>query len=89
MGPKEWLQLLVLSVLWGGAALSYVCAWIYGRRFKGLPPAVASLIFFRILAVSGVTNVMLVNFLVPVSALLLGGSSSASGQPGQPLPVWP
>jgi drug/metabolite transporter (DMT)-like permease len=102
-----------------GAALSYACAGIYGRRFKGLPPAVAavgqltattllvlplalaseqpwdlrptivawgallglgllstavaSLIFFRILVVSGVTNVMLVNFLVPVSALLLGG----------------
>jgi drug/metabolite transporter (DMT)-like permease len=102
-----------------GAALSYACAGIYGRRFKGLPPAVAavgqltgttllvlplalvgeqpwnlrptlvawgallglgllstavaSLIFFRILAVSGATNVMLVNFLVPVSALLLGG----------------
>jgi drug/metabolite transporter (DMT)-like permease len=102
-----------------GAALSYACAGIYGRRFRGLPPAVAalgqltgttllvlplalafeqpwslrptpvawgallglgllstavaSLIFFRILAVSGATNVMLVNFLVPVSALLLGG----------------
>jgi drug/metabolite transporter (DMT)-like permease len=102
-----------------GAALSYACSGIYGRRFKGLSPvvasvgqlagtavlalplalileqpwtlrpslitwgallglallstAVASLIFFRILAVAGVTNVMLVNFLVPMSALLLGG----------------
>lgn len=101
-----------------GAALSYACGGIYGRRFKALSPvltsagqltgtmvlvlplalvweqpwtlqpslsvwsailglallstAVASLIFFRILAVAGVTNVMLVNFLVPVSALLLG-----------------
>jgi drug/metabolite transporter (DMT)-like permease len=25
-----------------GAALSYACAGIYGRRFKGLPPAVAA-----------------------------------------------
>lgn len=37
-----------------------------------LSTAAASLIFFRILAMAGVTNVMLVNFLVPVSALLLG-----------------
>lgn len=37
-----------------------------------LSPAVASLLFFRILPVAGATNVMLVNFLVPVSAMLLG-----------------
>lgn len=37
-----------------------------------LSTAVAGLFFFRILAVSGTTNVMLVNFLVPVSAVLLG-----------------
>ena len=102
-----------------GAALSYACGGIYGRRFKALSPvvtsagqlagtmvlvlplalvleeqpwaiqpslavwgamlglallstALASLIFFRLLAVAGVTNVMLVNFLVPVSAVLLG-----------------
>jgi drug/metabolite transporter (DMT)-like permease len=34
--------------------------------------AAAGLLFFRILAVSGTTNVMLVNFLVPISAILLG-----------------
>jgi drug/metabolite transporter (DMT)-like permease len=101
-----------------GAALSYACAGIYGRRFRELSPVVAAaaqltatlvlvlplalaleqpwslrltsiawsallglgllctalafLIFFRILAVAGATNVMLVNFLVPVSALCLG-----------------
>jgi drug/metabolite transporter (DMT)-like permease len=105
-----------LAVL--GAALSYACAGIYGRRFKDLPPLIAAagqlsctvllvaplallleqpwtarpsaaawaallglgllstavgyLIFCRILAVAGATNVMLVNFLNPVSALLLG-----------------
>ena len=37
-----------------------------------LSTALAYLIFFRILAVAGATNVMLVNILVPVSALLLG-----------------
>jgi drug/metabolite transporter (DMT)-like permease len=105
-----------LAVL--GAAVSYACAGIYGRRFKDLPPVVAAagqlgctvllvaplalllerpwtarpspsacaalvglgllstalgyFIFCRILAVAGATNVMLVNFLNPVSALLLG-----------------
>lgn len=34
--------------------------------------ALANLIFFRILAAAGATNVMLVNILIPVSALLLG-----------------
>jgi drug/metabolite transporter (DMT)-like permease len=34
--------------------------------------AAAGLLFFHILAVSGTTNVMLVNFLVPISAVLLG-----------------
>lgn len=101
-----------------GAALSYACAGIYGRRFRGIPPtiaatgqltgatvlvlplalviekpwtlspstttvsallglaivstAIAYLIFFRILAVAGATNVMLVTLLIPASALLLG-----------------
>ena len=37
-----------------------------------LSTALGYLMFFRILARAGATNVMLVNFLVPVSALLLG-----------------
>ncbi|HYG89421.1 MAG TPA: DMT family transporter [Azospirillum sp.] len=106
-----------LAVL--GAALSYGCAGIYGRRFRGTPPlvtaagqltastlmilpiallvdrpweaampgaatwgalvgiallgtAVAFVLYFRILATAGATNALLVTFLIPVSALLLG-----------------
>jgi drug/metabolite transporter (DMT)-like permease len=105
-----------LAVL--GAAVSYACAGIYGRRFRGLPPAVAAagmlcgaavlalpvalvleqpwtlapgaatwgavlglallstalayLIYFRVLAAAGATNLLLVTFLIPVSALGLG-----------------
>ena len=105
-----------LAVL--AAALSYACAGIFGRRFRGLPPAVAAagqvtgsallmlpvalyvdrpwtlspgmdawaalvgiallstalayLIYFRILATAGATNVLLVTLLIPVSALALG-----------------
>src|SRR3546814_930928 len=34
--------------------------------------ALAYILFFRILAIAGATNLLLVNFLVPVSAILLG-----------------
>ncbi len=37
-----------------------------------LATAIAYLIYFRILATAGAVNILLVNFLVPVSALLLG-----------------
>ena len=101
-----------------GAAFSYACAAIYGRRFQGLSPAVvatgmlcgstimmvapalileqpwtltpgvitwgallglsvlstslAYIIYFRVLATAGATNLLLVTFLIPVSAILLG-----------------
>jgi drug/metabolite transporter (DMT)-like permease len=102
-----------------GATVSYACAGIFGRRFRGQPPLVtatgqvtattvmllpiallvdrpwllaapgpaawgslaglallctafAYVIFFRILAAAGATNLLLVTFLIPVSALLLG-----------------
>ncbi len=112
-GPQGLAQLAVL-----GAAFSYACAGIYGRRFKDLPPLVAAtgmvtcsavltlplalvverpweaspsaltwaavlglallstalayVIYFRILAAVGATNLLLVTFLIPVSALALG-----------------
>ncbi len=101
-----------------GAACSYGCAGIYGRRFKRFSPevaaagmltgtaimmlplvlilehpwtlspsaatweavlglsllstAIAYLIYFHLLAVAGATNLLLVTFLIPVSALGLG-----------------
>jgi len=101
-----------------GAALSYACAAIFGRRFKGVPPitvttgmlccstlmmiplvlifeqpfaihpslttwgailglslvstSLAYLIYFKVLATAGATNILLVTFLIPVSAILLG-----------------
>ena len=101
-----------------GAACSYACAAIYGRRFKDLSPLVvatgmlcsstimmtplalivdkpwslspsvmtlmalfglaaistslAYIIYFRVLATSGPTNILLVTFLIPLSAILLG-----------------
>jgi len=101
------------------AAVSYACAGIFGRRFKGTPPlvtaagqvtgtalmtlpivlivdrpwalpvptpgtwatlvafavlstALAYVIYFRLLASAGATNLLLVTILMPVSSLLLG-----------------
>jgi drug/metabolite transporter (DMT)-like permease len=47
-------------------------AWmaLFGLAF--LATALAYVIFFRILATAGATNLMLVTFLIPVSAILLG-----------------
>ena len=39
-----------------------------------LSTAVAYILFFRLLASAGATNIMLVTFLVPVSAILLGAT---------------
>src|SRR5499426_3843093 len=102
-----------------GAAVSYGCAGIFGRRFAGTPPlvtatgqvtassltllalslvvdrpwllpppgartwaavaalavlctALAYVIYFRILATSGASNLLLVTLLMPVNAVLLG-----------------
>jgi drug/metabolite transporter (DMT)-like permease len=103
------------------ATISYGCASVYGKRFRGLPPigvataqlftstvillpivallerpwelpvpsthvvgalvglgvlstGLAFIIYFRILARNGATNISLVTFLVPVSAILLGAA---------------
>ncbi len=49
-----------------------------------LSTALAYVIYFRILATAGATNLMLVTFLIPVSALILGttilGELLTSGQ---------
>jgi drug/metabolite transporter (DMT)-like permease len=47
-------------------------AWAALLGLALVSTALANLIFFRVLAAAGATNVMLVNVLVPASALLLG-----------------
>jgi drug/metabolite transporter (DMT)-like permease len=115
LGLASLAQIAVLA-----AALSYACAGLYGRRFRGLPPssaaagmltastvlllplalvverpwtfapgpstwaallglallctALAYLLYFRILATAGATNLLLVTFLIPPVALLLGAA---------------
>ncbi len=113
LGAAGLAQIAIL-----GAAASYACASLYGRRFRHLAPvipaagmlcastmlvlplalmverpwslmpganaaaavvglavlstALAYYLYFRILTLAGSTNLMLVTFLVPVSAILLG-----------------
>ena len=114
LGSNVIAQLIVV-----GAAISYACAGIYGKRFKGTPAIVtatgqittttlmmvpiviifdkpwlmsmpglntwwallglallsttlAYIIYFRLLSSAGATNLLLVTFLIPVSAILLG-----------------
>jgi len=113
LGTAGLAQIAVL-----GAAASYACASLYGRRFRDLSPAIpaagmlcgstllvlpmalvvdrpwtlspsvdtiaslaglavlstalAYFLYFRILTLAGSTNLMLVTFLIPVSAILLG-----------------
>ena len=114
LGSDVFAQLAVL-----GAALSYACAALYGRRFRAHPPLVNAtaqvtcsalvmlvvgplvdrpwrgdapslgpvlavvglallstvvgyVIYYRLLTAAGATNLLLVNFLIPPSAILLG-----------------
>lgn len=114
LGLNALAQLAVV-----GAAVSYACAGIFGKGFRGIDPlltatgqvtstallilpiallaerpwerplpgaitwgalaglallstALAYVIYFRLLASAGATNLLLVTFLIPVSALLLG-----------------
>lgn len=49
-----------------------VATWLSLIALAGLATALAYIVFFRILARSGATNVMLVTLLIPVTAILLG-----------------
>ena len=49
-----------------------ITSWIAILGISLLSTALAYLIYFRILAVAGATNLLLVTFLIPISALLLG-----------------
>lgn len=122
IGPQELAGLggdLAGQLAVVGAAFSYACAGLWGRRFRGRPPmvtaagqvtmsalmmiplvamvdrpwslpppstasvaavltlalvatALAYVLYFRILAVAGATSLLLVTFLIPPVAILLG-----------------
>lgn len=65
------LPLAALEQPWSGPALG-AWQWASLAALGLVCTGFAFLLFFRILALAGSTNVLLVTFLVPVSALLLG-----------------
>jgi drug/metabolite transporter (DMT)-like permease len=62
---------LIVDRPWTLAAPSFE-AWAALAGLAFLATALAYVIFFRILSTAGATNLMLVTFLIPVSAILLG-----------------
>lgn len=67
---KPW-TLRPSAITWGGLLV----LGLFGSAMplRGMPlRGIANLIYFRILAVAGATNISLVTFLIPITALLLG-----------------
>jgi len=68
------LVLLPISLIVGGADILKVraTAWLTILTLGFLCTAIAYLLYFHLIAVSGATNAALVTFLIPISALFLG-----------------
>jgi len=62
---------LALDQPWAGT-LPGVSTWVAILGLALLSTALAYILYFRILATAGATNLLLVTFLIPVSAILLG-----------------
>ena len=61
---------LVIDQPWRLSPGAATLAALFG--LAALSTSLAYIIYFRILAVAGATNILLVTFLIPVSAILLG-----------------
>jgi drug/metabolite transporter (DMT)-like permease len=69
------LLLLPVALLDGGrGSLSAATpvVWLAVASLAVFSTALAYVLYFRLLAIAGATNVMLVTFLIPVTAILLG-----------------
>lgn len=70
--------LLILPIMvlvdrpWTLAATPSITVWLALAGLALLSTALAYVLYFRILAAAGATNLLLVTFLIPVSAILLG-----------------
>src|SRR5689334_1149156 len=71
-------SLLILPIMmivdrpWALAAPPSLTVWVAVVALALLSTALAYVLYFRILAAAGATNLLLVTFLIPVTALLLG-----------------
>ena len=76
--------MLMVEPPWAIAALPPASTWAALAGLALLSTALAYVLYFRILAAAGATNLLLVTFLVPVTSILLGALFPArtTGNPG-------
>ncbi|MUL37760.1 EamA family transporter [Gloeocapsopsis sp. AAB1 = 1H9] len=66
------IMMLPLTLLWDWSFKLSIITWSALLGLAILSTAIAYLIYFHLLAAVGATNLLLVTFLIPISALLLG-----------------
>ncbi|MGQ0582082.1 MAG: DMT family transporter [Reyranella sp.] len=66
--------MLIVDRPWELAALPSAAVWAALASLALLSTALAYVLYFRILAAAGATNLLLVTFLIPVTAILLGAA---------------
>lgn len=66
------IMMLPLALLWDWSFKLSIATWSALLGLALLSTAIAYLIYFYLLAAVGATNLLLVTFLIPISALLLG-----------------
>jgi drug/metabolite transporter (DMT)-like permease len=66
--------MLIVEPPWTVAALLPLSTWAALAALALLSTALAYVLYFRILAAAGATNLLLVTFLIPVTSILLGAA---------------
>ena len=66
--------MLIVEQPWTLSATPSATVWAALAGLALLSTALAYVLYFRILAVAGATNLLLVTFLIPVTAILLGAA---------------
>jgi drug/metabolite transporter (DMT)-like permease len=64
--------MMIVEQPWAMAASQTATVWLALAGLALLSTALAYVLYFRILAAAGATNLLLVTFLIPVTAILLG-----------------
>jgi drug/metabolite transporter (DMT)-like permease len=88
MGVKEWVLIIVLSIMLCGSTIMMIPLALYFDQpwdlttnamtimslfgLAAISTSLAYIIYFHVLATAGPTNLLLVTFLIPVSAIILG-----------------
>jgi drug/metabolite transporter (DMT)-like permease len=66
--------MLIVDRPWTLESMPSAAVWLALAGLALLSTALAYVLYFRILAAAGATNLLLVTFLIPVTAILLGAA---------------